>query len=226
MDPAVVIFYGLPAACLFFFGLMFIFSFWLGKQNTLYEPLDTKTDSVPVAAELQGELDRVEAKMFWVRDELYWFPMRYLSPRMQVSLYEDEEVKDESLCTCHRIWVQLEHEACPIHPSWVTMNPFDMRWEHWVPLYMLFAPLILWWVHDRRYYDITPEIAALSALMAVLVIAVPMFFIVQSNKRRKARVNDAYLRHYHWVASNERPAMRKKLRAARAEILERMAARV
>ena len=163
-------------------------------------------------AELQRELERIEGQLFWLDDRFYTIPpehqLGYIDAIKHDGVFYRRKPNVPSLLPLK--------EGCP---RWNVFAGFVM----WLATYLFFAALVLWWVHDRIYYEIDVYVIASVVLMVGLVIAIPLIVISKDGDRIRDAMTPRNLRHYHHPLPAERAVMREQLEAERAAVLEHLA---
>ena len=104
-------------------------------------------------AELQRELERVEGRLFWLNERLYRVVVgargTELDEEMGYHLGLNDAIKHDGVLYRRKPKVPRLlplKEGCP---RWNVFAGYGM----WMATYLFFAALVLWWVHDRIYYD-------------------------------------------------------------------------
>jgi hypothetical protein len=174
-------------------------------------------------AELQRQLERVEGRLFWLDDRLYRIVVGGrgggLDEEMGYHLGLNDAIKHEGVL----------YRRKPKGPRLLPLKEGCPRWNvfagygMWMATYLFFAALVLWWAHDRIYYEIDIYVIASVVLMVGLVIAIPLIVVSQDGVLMHDAMKPRNLRHYHHPLPAERPLMREKLEAERAELLEMLA---
>ena len=163
-------------------------------------------------AELQRELERIEGQLFWLDDRFYGIVpehhLGYIDAIKHDGVFYRRKPNVPNLLPLK--------EGCP---RWNVFAGFVM----WLATYLFFAALVLWWVHDRIYYEIDAYVIASVVLMVGLVIAIPLIVISKDGDRIRDAMTPRNLRHYHHPLPAERAVMREQFEAERAALLEQLA---
>ena len=174
-------------------------------------------------AELQRELERIEGQLFWLDERLYRIVVSPsgagLDEEMGYHLGLNDAIKHDGVLYRRKPKVPRLlplKEGCP---RWNVFAGYGM----WLATYLFFAALVLWWAHDRIYYEIDVYVIASVVLMVGLVIAIPLIVISQDGNLMPDAMKARNLRHYHHPLPAERSVMREKLEAERAALLEQLA---
>jgi len=175
-------------------------------------------------AELQRELERVEGQLFWLDDRFYRVVVDAKGGGLGVEMgyhlgLKNDAIKHDGVLYRRKPKVPRLlplKEGCP---RWNVFAGYGM----WLATYLFFAALVLWWAHDRIYYEIDVYVIASVVLMVGLVIAIPLIVISQDGVVMHDAMKPRNLRHYHHPLPAERSVMREKLEAERAELLEQLA---
>jgi len=167
-------------------------------------------------AELQRELERVEGRLFWLDDRFYRIVPEH---RLGYYLGFNDAIKHEGVLYKRKPNVP---NLLPLKEGWPRWNVFA-GYGMWLATYLFFAVLVLWWAHDRIYYEIDVYVIASVVLMVGLVIAIPLIVISKDGDQIRDAMKPQNLRHYHHPLPAERPLLREKLEAERAELLEQLA---
>jgi len=165
-------------------------------------------------AELQRELERIEGRLFWLDERFY----KITPSDMRYYLGFNDAINHEGVLYQRKPSVPSLplREGCP---RWNVFAGYGM----WLATYLFFSALVFWWVHDRIYYEIDAYVIASVVLMVGLVIVIPLIVISNDGDRVRDTMKPQNLRHYHHPLPAERPLMREKLEAERAELLEQLA---
>ena len=150
--------------------------------------------------ELQQELERVEGRLFWLVE-------RRNKIRGFINPFQNGLIENSS----RRIWSRKEGRHL--------YNVLIGFWA-WVGVYCIWIGHLAWWAWDLIAYG-PGENLGLELEMGFVVIGATVLltrFIFTAPEIRPRN-----LRYFHYTPADQRPAMREKLEAERAVLLERLA---
>ena len=144
---------------------------------------------------LEQELERIEGRLFWLVEH------RNKSPGFWGPVEKSSR----------KIWSRKEgrHRYNVLIGFWF-----------WVGFYVFSALLVAWWAYDLIVHGPGPllENEVMGAVMVLGFFAILTKFVFTAPEIRPSN-----LRHFHYTPAEERPAMREKLEAERAQLLEALA---
>ena len=150
--------------------------------------------------ELQQEPERVEGRLFWLVE-------RRNKIRGFINFYKVGFIENSS----RRIWSRKEGRHL--------YNVLIGFWS-WIAFYCIWLGHMVWWAWGLIHYGPREDLGA-EVQMGVYVIGVSVVltkFIFTAPEIRPSN-----LRHFHYTPAEQRPAMREKLEADRAVLLEKLA---
>jgi len=174
-------------------------------------------------AELQRELERVEGQLFWLDDRFYRVVVDGrgggLDEEMGYHLGLNDAIKHDGVL--YRRKPQVPRllplkEGCP---RWNVFAGYGM----WMAAYLFFAVNVLWWAYHAISYEIDLYLIGSGVLFVGLVVAIPWVVVSQEGVLMHDAMKPRNLRHYHHPLPAARPPMREKLKAERAQLLEKLA---